>query len=324
MTQLRVISSEQARRVRPVAPSQDTPFCVTAIGSCRIVGPLRIMQQTPEMVLNQSGVYGYSHASTELRQHLAHLMDQTRPPTELLPLVAKASDASTRPQGPHRRSDFYVFELSSAKQVSVAGHPVQLNYLNRYFRTFFSDTARTRTFWTHAKHARQSDMTRFLADLPEYRALSAQDQKLLREVRLEMATPAQLRRDIDAIKTAAPDHLFVTHFDATSADGTPLKARAAYLKMVRDALTDCNAVWYDPSPSVQAFGQSVAVEDPKASLSHYSHAFEQYLCSDWWMRFIDPVRQRNRLAASTKARIREKAMAQAAQHAPSPSSLEKV
>ena len=261
------------------------------------------------MILNQSGVYGYSHSCSEIRQHLTHLLEDTRPPADLMPVLSPSVSDDAEDTDSHKASDFYVFELSSAKEISIDGHPVQLNYLNRHFRAFFSDTQRTRAYWAHAMHSDEPAMSDFLRDLPDYKRLSASDQRLLRNVRLTLTTPKQLRCDIDAIRSAVPYHLFVTHFDAKAPDGTLLKARANYLNMVRDALTECNATWYDPSPSVHAFGQNIAIDDPQKSLSHYAHSFEQYLSSDWWMRFIDPVRQRVRMERATKTRIRQEAVA---------------
>jgi len=324
MTELRLIPTAAATPVAPPLRSQDASFKITAIGSCRIVGPLRNLQNEPQVILNQSGVYGYSHSCKEVRQHLTHLLSNTRPPDALMPVLAPNASSKDVAIPSHERSDFYVFELSSAKEISIDGHPVQLNYLNRHFRTFFSDAARARAFWAHARNSSVRSMRQFLADLPDYKSLPSEDQDLLAQTRLTMTSPDQLRRDIDAIQMAAPDHLFVTHFDALCQDGTLLKSRAAYLKMLRLALIDCDANWYDPSPSVHAFGQDLAIEDPQKSLSHYAPSFEQYLCSDWWMRFIDPVRRNRKMAETTKSRIRENAIAATARSVSHRTSFEKV
>jgi len=324
MTDLRLISSAVAKPGAATPRHPSAAFSVTAIGSCRIVGPLRIMQQSPLMILNQTGVYGYSHSSAEIRQHLSHLLSGTRPPSDLLPVLGPGSDTMDDACHRHLKSDFYVFELSSAKQISIDGHPVQLNYFNRHFRTFFANPDRTRAFWRHATQSTLADMKAFLSGLPEYKALSTQDQRLLQATRLQMTTPEDLRLDIDAIQREIEDHLFVTHFDALKTDGTPLKARAEYIAMVKDALTECGATWYDPTPSVHAFGQDLAIEDTERSLSHYSHSFEQYLCSDWWMRFIDPVREQKRLARTTRGRIRQMALAASRSANTATSSCEKV
>ncbi len=289
--------------------SDTDPFSITAIGSCRIVGPLRILQQKEPVVLNQSGVYGYSHSCTELRKHLTHLLNDTRPPQELMPVLAPREDAPTQVVTRHKPSDYYVFELSSAKHLSVEGHPVQLNYLNRHFRDFFSNVDRTRAFWAKAKALNPKDMEDFLIDIPEYRALPESDQKILRNLELRSATPETLRQDIDAIRNKVPDHLFITHFDAISKDGHLLKARAEYLKMVRAALIECNAKWYDPTQSIVAFGQDLALDDPEASLSHFSYSFEQYLANNWWLRFIAPVCKEKHMDSDLRNRIRQTAKA---------------
>jgi len=146
--------------------------------------------------------------------------------------------------------------------------------------------------------------------------LPESDQWILRNLELRPATPERLRQDIDAIRSRIPDHLFVTHFDAISKDGTLLKGRADYLKMVREALIDCSVNWYDPSPSIAAFGQDLALDDPEASLSHFSHSFEQYLSTNWWLRFIQPVCTEQRMDRELRNRIR--ATAKAAKQSPRP------
>ncbi len=307
MSDLGLLSNAHTTADLPHVARDQDPISVTAIGSCRIVGPMRLMQNTQPVILNQSGVYGYSHSSTELRQHLTHLLNGTRPPAHLMPVISPVTGSEAKAGTLHSRSDYYVFELSSAKRISVEGHPVQLNYLNRHFRDFFSDTARTRAFWACAKDKNTRKMTAFLKDLPEYRSRTSSDQDILRKVVIDTTTPDQLRLDIDAIKSTVPEHLFVTHFDAVTKDGTPLKARADYLAMAREALNECGANWFDPSPGVAAFGQGLALEDDLGSLSHFSHSFEQYLSANWWDRFIAPVYQEQRLDADLRTRIRNTA-----------------
>lgn len=308
MSEMRLVTSGDAIPYRSLQDSHFDMFSATAIGSCRIIGPMRLMQKTEPMILNQSGVYGYSHSCTEVRQHLAHILNGTRPPRHLMPVLAPGMTSDIERETLHKPSDFYVFELSSAKRVSVDGHPVQLNYLNRHFREFFSDTARTRAFWGYAKKHDQSKMREFLSGISEYDRLPSEDQEILQKTELRMTDPDQLRLDIDAIRASAPNHLFVTHFDAISKDGTQLKARADYLKMTRQALTDCGVLWYDPSQSVAAFGQNLALDDPSRSLSHFSYSFEQHLCADWWMRFLCPVRDSRRMNAGLRHRVQQAAI----------------
>ncbi len=292
-----------------IPPTQDPTLSISAVGSCRIVGPLRLMMENHPTLLNQSGVYGYSHSCAEVRQHLTHLISQTRPPWELLPVLAPRTQSDGALTSVHKRSDYYVFELSSAKEISVEGHPVQLNYFNKHFADFLSDVLRTREFWRKARRANSQEMLEFLEACPEYRALPESDQRLLRLTRLELATPARLMRDIEAIRAAVPEHLFVTHFDAFTRDGNKLEARADYLTMVRNALSEVGANWYDPSESVATFGQDLALDDPDKSLSHFSYSFEQFLSSNWWDRYFSVCWKELKLDLDMRARIKQAAVA---------------
>ena len=309
MTELRLVADSNTESSISSKQDESSTYSVTAIGSCRIVGPLRHLQQSEPMILNQSGVYGYSHSCTEVRKHLTHLLKGTRPPNELLPILSPSAQSANVIDDPHEKSNFYVFELSSTKIIKVDDHPVQLNYLNRYFSTFFANTNRTRAFWALAKTGSHSEMRNFLENIHEYKELTENDQKLLSRIRLEVTTPQQLRLDIDAIRSSVSDHLFVTHFDAYGGDGNLIQSRASYLKMVREALIDCGVTWYDPTESIAAFGQKLALDDPEKSLSHYSPSFEKYLSGNWWHRFIHPTQKERKMDERLRQRIRETAKA---------------
>jgi len=88
MTELRLVADSNTESSISSKQDESSTYSVTAIGSCRIVGPLRHLQQSEPMILNQSGVYGYSHSCTEVRKHLTHLLKGTRPPNELLPILS--------------------------------------------------------------------------------------------------------------------------------------------------------------------------------------------------------------------------------------------
>ena len=275
-------------------PSNTSPLSsacinVTAIGSCRITNPLKTLSARKPMHLNQTGVYGYSHSSAEVLTHLQHLINGTRPPLHLSPILGQGTGKLS--QENHIPSDLYIFELSSGKEISIDGHPVQLNYLNRHFSDFFSDVERTRTFWNLARLADDVDISNFLTSTAAFQCLSKADQCLLGRVRQKAATFETLKRDIKHIKELVPKAIFVTHFDAKTSQGTLLKSRNKYLEMLRKALLECDATWFDPTKNISDFGQSVSLEKASNSLSHYSKSFETFLGEEWWRRFIRPTRE---------------------------------
>ncbi len=261
---------------------------VTAIGSCRVVGPLRRAGKEDGFKLNQTGVYGYCHSSAEAVQQLRVLNGALTLPEYLLPVIAPRTAESPNGHKPHKRSDFYFVELSSAKILSVDGICVQLNYFTRHFETFFSDRNRARAFW---RAVREGDDTQRKEVLDHGAQRLPADQYMLENLKMEMSTPEGLRDDIDLLMSIAPRVLFVTHFNAKKHDGGYLAARESYLAMLRGALRASNARYFDPSDYVEAYGQSEALKDPDGSLSHYSDAFEDYLYQNWLSRYIRPLVQ---------------------------------
>lgn len=269
-------------------PNTDKTLKVTAIGSCRVVGPLRRAPKSSPFKLNQSGVFGYCHSSAEALQQISVLRGDTELPDHLLPVLAPRKADNPGHASKHTPSDMYIVELSSAKILSVDGYCIQLNYFTRHFESFFANHMRARAFW---RAVRERDTAARQAVLNEGPNRLPADRYLLDSLQMEMSSCDVLRQDIAAIRDLVPNVLFVTHFDARKRDGALLTAREAYLNMLRDALKSCNATYFDPSDYVAAFGQSQALKDPDGSLSHYSDAFEDYLCHNWVTRYIEPLAQ---------------------------------
>lgn len=278
----------------------DAQFKVTAIGSCRVAGPLRRASQSGCFTLNQAGVYGYCHSSAEALQQIEVLQTTRELPEHLLPVVAPNHVTQVPGFVAHQTSDLYFVELSSAKVLSVDGICVQLNYLTRHLEAFFSDRLRARAYW---QAVRQGDRAARQHTLSSYGAATRLDdgqRHILDALELRMSDEISLARDIDAICDRVPDVLFVTHFNARKHDGSWLHSRETYIETAKRALKDTNARYFDPSDYVEAFGQDDALQDPEGSLSHYSEAFETYLCQNWISRYIKPLAQMRRRAAPVR------------------------
>ena len=268
------------------------PFRVTAIGSCRVAGPLRKglrdAMAPADVALNQSGVYGYCHSSAEALQQISALQGDVRIPQKLAPLIAPSGLRAED----HRMSDMYIVELSSAKMLTTHGHFIQLNYLTRHFEAFFAERARARAFWQHARSDDAQAMQSFLQDQNAYWALSEDDRALLKDVRLQMATPQRLAEDISKIAAKVPDVLFVTHFNAAKRDGTFLKSRSTFIEMTTRVLRDLKQPFFDPSDYVEVYGAHQALDHNSGSLTHYSASFEMVLWDNWLRRYIRPAMAR--------------------------------
>ena len=274
-------------RVSDCTPAAD--FRVTAIGSCRLIGPLRAGQKDAEYSLNQVGVYGYCHSAAEATQQLRVLQGEQVLPDHLRPVLAPGYDVDCTRE--HKTSDLYVIEICSAKELYVDDHLVQLNYLKRHFEGFFSDRARSREFWKLSKPGEILDKAQFLAGLPEFGALSASDQHILRELRLGETSASALRQNVEEIMERSPDTLIVTHFKARKHDGSHLKNRSDFINLLSSELRDLGVQFFDPSDYVEATGQNIALADQGSSLSHYSQRFEEFLAHHWNTRYIEPRRQ---------------------------------
>ena len=276
---------ERRSLVQTSGPQQ---FRVSAIGSCRVVGPLRRAGPDAGFALNQSGVFGYCHSSSEALQQLRVLRGDLILPEYLLPVLAPRCAENPEIRSLHEPSDMYFIELSSAKILSVDGFCIQLNYFTRHFESFFEDRDRARAFW---RAVRENDTAARKEVLDASPSRLPQDRYLLENLRMDMSTLDGLVSDICTIESIVPHALFVTHFAARKHDGVMLAAREAYLKTLRKALQTSAVQYFDPSDYVEAFGQAQALKDPDGSLSHYSDEFESYLCANWVTRYIQPLAQ---------------------------------
>lgn len=261
-------------------------FVVTAIGSCRVLAPLKKACSTSGYATNQTGIYGYCHSSTEARQQVNHLQNGTLPPSWLRPIVAP-NLMENAPQKVVKPSDLYFVELCSSKILTVDGHAIQLNYLTRHLTEFFKDRERARSYWSMLRLNDRANLLAHLDSDETFKQLTDADQYILSNLQLQQTTPDTLRADIADVRDKLRDVIFVTHFDVRKHDGSLLSARAEYLSMLRLALDDCRAKWFDPSDYVAAFEQSKALEGGK-SLSHYSEDFIELLAHNWMTRYIKP------------------------------------
>lgn len=258
---------------------------VTAIGSCRVAGPLRQATTADGFRLNQKGVHGYCHSSAEALQQVKVLQGENKIPPELAPLVAPTAQRSVS----HPPSDLYIVEICSAKLLSTHGYAVQLNYLTRHFADFFSNRDRARAFWRLAMADDREAICSFLADEPTFAALSKQDQEILKDLRMEMATRTRLRSDIRQICDRLPNVLFVTHFNVRKHDGAVLKARSDFIDLLRSVLDDMGQRYFDPSEYVETFGMKAALAKGSHALTHYAPEFENLLLDNWLRRYIWPL-----------------------------------
>ncbi len=261
----------------------------TAIGSCRIANPLRQASASGAIHLNSDRIYGYTHSSAEAVQQALYLHGDVEIPELARPLVMPSVDGLSQGEVRHRPSDIYVVEISSAKEVRIENTLVQLNYVTRHFRDFFSDVERTRTFWRLATGERETEKMMFLAGEEAFQDLDDADRERLARLTARPVTGAALLTDIIFLKRRLGNVAFVTHCNAVTNAGRPLISRSRFIAQLKAILSKAKVPFCDPTTAMTAFGQDRAMLDQSGSLSHYTPEFEAHLFQTWWQEMFEPM-----------------------------------
>jgi hypothetical protein len=232
--------------------------------------------------------YGYCHSPAEAVQMARFMHGTADIPKELWSLVSRKHELSAMSANSHVASDLYVVELASAKEVTIDGVSIQLNYLNATFSDFFADTKRAQSFWALAEAGETAEMLAFLdhhwAATPQQQAEALK----LRKMRLQFVTRESLQRDIKILSDMLPDVLFVSHVDACKEDGRSIGSRSRFIQMVSEEVSLAGCKFYNPTDLMVEFGQSEAIEDESAGLAHFTDAFARGIMDQWMGKVIAP------------------------------------
>ena len=275
---------------------------ITAIGSCRISTPFKAASSTHPVINNTGRIYGYTHTSAEALQQVRFLQGEFTPPAEIAPLLMPNADIDLLADTTHPTSDIYFIELSSAKELRIADTQVQLNYVTRHFTDFFADNRRSRDFWRLADGKQEHAKRTFLDKQDSFQALTTCDQGLLQNLTRTLSTPERLKRDLTDIRDRLPSVVFVTHCNALTAAHEPIASRAKYIAMVEGVATSLGLRLFNPTASMQAFGQHAAMSDAETSLSHYSEDFGSFLFDGLFETYIAPSHTRTLTASAALSR----------------------
>lgn len=248
---------------------------ITPIGSCRIATPLNLCAGDLGYRVNRTGTYGFTHSAAEAVQQARILFGGDPPPDELWPLISRRDLSGAGGLEPHEPSDVYVVEISSAKEITVDGWCVQLNYMQAAFPDFFSDPDRVRGFWQAARGGDRDLMELSLRGRP------APERDLLRRVRMSLVTEEGLRGQIEALRGLLPDAFFVTHVNARTPDGAQIRSRSDLIGLVERVLRAAGDPVYNPTADMERFGQERAIEDHSDSLAHFTEPFSRLLVRRW-------------------------------------------
>ena len=248
---------------------------ITPIGTCRINTPLKRAAAKFPIELETDRVYGFVHSSDEALQQIRFLQGDKAIPEEIQPITFRPDIPIDYNQARWTPPDLNVVEISSAKLLSSNGHPVQINYVYRYFADFFADSARTLKFWSLVKKKDRRAVLEFLRDEPTYRRLDADARALLTSLTMEQQGFNELKRDMDEIadRLGRDNLVFVSHVNAATPDGALIPARDRLIRWVKLAAEQINVPCFDPTEAMREFGQERAMDNHGFDLTHYTPAF---------------------------------------------------
>lgn len=259
---------------------------ITPIGSCRIATPLRLCRESHGFEMNMARIWGYTHSSSEAVQQMRYLHGEFEPSEEVWPFIAPKWKETERLWRKHEKSDLYIVEISSLKQLQLDGASIQLNYVRQAFEKFFADKERSKAFNTLLVRGDEADRTDFLAKhwsaTPEQR----EEAETLARMSMVRTDEETLRADMEELRRGLGEVLFVTHVNARTSDGEVIPSRQKFIEMVKAAGRQTGAKVYDPTPLMREVGQTEAIEDHSTALAHYTDRFSALVLEDWYEQHI--------------------------------------
>ncbi|QKH35555.1 hypothetical protein FOC84_11625 [Achromobacter pestifer] len=271
-------------------------FTTAPIGTCRIHTPLRDAVGRYPIKLQLGRNYGFVHTSAEALQQARFMFGQGDIPTDVQPVIFRPSNGEQARKGAHKPADLYVVELSSRKLLTIDGYPIQSNYLVRYFSEFFADRTRTRMFWSMAHADRLAERRALLDQDPVFKGLSAEDRDLLARIVKRDQTDEEIEQEMNQLVDllGRDKVVFVTHVNAMTPDNAPIEQRQQLIAAVLASAQRIGVPCYDPTLLMNKIGQAEAMEDGGLDLTHYTPAFAERLCGEWFKTYMRP-----RMDAST-------------------------
>jgi tetratricopeptide (TPR) repeat protein len=266
------------------------PLAIAPIGTCRIHTPLRKGVARYPVKLQLARNYGFVHTSSEALQQLRYMRCDLAIPADVQTLTFRPGSRSDAPERPHAPADLYVVEVSSKKLLTVDGHPIQINYMTRYFGDFFADRQRARTFWSMSSASRLAERRTWLDGDSVFKRLAPTDRDLLARILMHEQSNDELERDLQEIADlVGKDKLvFVTHVDATTPDNMVIEQRHQLIESVRAIAQRMGVPCYNPTLLMLEVGQINALENGGLDLTHYTDQFAERLFADWYASLFEP------------------------------------
>ena len=209
-------------------------------------------------------------------------------PADVQRLIFRPSTASRR-AAPRTQAGRPVHGRTVLALLTIDGHPIQSNYLARYFSEFFADRARTRLFWSMASADRLAERRAALEQDAVYKSLTPENRELLARIVKRDLTDDEIEQEMrQLVELLGRDKVvFVTHVNAMTPDNVPIEQREQLIAAVV-ASSQRIGVPCDPTPLMNKLGQAEAMEDGGLDLTHYTPLFAERLYTDWYKTFMRP------------------------------------
>lgn len=269
---LRGRNAKRGRRRAGEEGAMSKRLSVTALGSCRIVNPMRSAAQAGLIDLANADVYGYLHTAREVLQFL-DFRDGLALPPEIVPYLAgpRGLPARAEPETPR----VSLVEISSLKGVMLGEWMLQLNYFTERFR---SHPDLLKVLYGALGEEERDRRILDLAAQPDFAALAPFERHLLAELHVATATREELERDVLEIVARLPSPVvFVTHCNVADTQGREIESRARISTWMAELAHRHGLRVFEPTPHVLAFGVEAAMAEGGASRAHYAPAFETVL-----------------------------------------------
>jgi len=249
-------------------------FTVTALGSCRIVNPMRLASSAGLVALNNTDVYGYVHTPDEVIQLLDYI-DGMDLPDEIVPYLAGSRTVQRR--AACGQPDIYLIEIASLNTIRFHNWLFQLNYFAERLRPH-PDIYCT---YLEAPGEEQRDRRAVaLARSSSFATLPKGDRRILVDAYSNRLTREDVRGGVLAIlERVQSPVLFVTHIDIADAGGKSIEARRQIIRWLTELADELGVSVFDPTSHVLRYGIATALADGGQSRTHYSEKFEWLLAN---------------------------------------------
>ncbi len=169
---------------------------ISALGSCRIVTPMRRGAERYGYKVNQKKNYGFVHSTPEAVQQVNFMMGNWQPGPEHWRLIAPKAQLDVLRDLPFRPSDLYIVEISSLKKVTIPTGCLQINYLGRALPRAFENPQLTKRFWASVQTGDAAEIADVVSAMQAEDLVGAEDAKILNQVRMEIMEAQSVRNDV--------------------------------------------------------------------------------------------------------------------------------